>query len=418
MFFDYETACLLDNELKKININRNISKLSRDFAYFSTDLLQLITSIEITGLNDISFLAYLPNLTNLEIKSSDYCNVTLDGTYENNPLFNNISDFSVLSRLFNLKSLKIINDINIRSLDLSNLINLKRLILLNNPRLSKIQGLEYLHNLIEVELSGNNIKIFKNFHKFLHNLLDAQKAVIDIDAYLANIKNPKEAKNFYDMALIGYLNRDVKFSERSGISLYTTNNLTEITDLYSAIYRKLRNSKITSLSSKEKIDFIFTYALNIPFAIDEIKKRNLEYQKILEKYNGTVPFFFQTSLNYLHNSYTTYKLHRGNCEGIVNLMHFMATILGLNSKTVHCRDKRSDTIENNHALIRIKVDDVWYYFDPTYNRENAYNYCYMNLDEVSAYADLPKIESIIQNGRNNKIRKLNNVKNYQRRVQE
>ena len=96
----------------------------------------------------------------------------------------------------------------------------------------------------------------------------------------------------------------------------------------------------------------------------------------------------------------------------------MATILGLNSKTVHCRDKRSDTIENNHALIRIKVDDVWYYFDPTYNRENAYNYCYMNLDEVSAYADLPKIESIIQNGRNNKIRKLNNVKNYQRRVQE
>lgn len=415
MFFDYEIACLLDNELKKKNINRNISKLSKDFEYFSLEDLNCITSIEIEGLEDISFLLYLPKLTNLEIKSSNYCDVTLDGSYIDNPLFNNINDFTIISRLTNLESLKIINDVNIRELDLSNLVNLKNLVLLNNPRLSVVKGLENLHNLIEVELSGNNIKVFQNFQDFLHNLLDAKKAIIDTDAYLANIKSAKDAKKLYDMALTGYINKDIKFSERSGIMIYTTNNLTEITDLYRSIYRKLKSNGIINLSSPDKIEYLFNYALNIPFALNEIKKRDLEYQEILQKYNGKVPFFFQTSLNYLHNSYTTYQLRRGNCEGIVNLMHFIAAILGLESKTVYCRDKRSNTIENNHALIRIKLDDNWYYFDPTYNRQNAYNYYYMNLDNVSTYADLPKIESTIQNEKNNRDNKLYNGRNLRRK---
>lgn len=401
MYFDYEIACLLDNELIKIGDKRNISKLSQEFCYFNQSDLASITHIQISGLSDISFLLYLPNLVTLEIKSSNYCDVTLDGTYDNNPYFNNIKDFTVISKLTKLENLKIINDINLTELDFSSLINLKKLILLNNPKLSIITGLENLHYLVDVELSGNNIKVFQSFFEFLHNLLDAQKVIIDIDAYLANIKNYKDAKKLSDMALTGNINKDVKFSEKSGIAIYTTNNLTEVTDLFQSIYRKLKSNGILELSKEEKIDYLFRYAVNMPFALNEIKKRDVEYQELLLKYDGVVPSFFQTSLNYLHNSYTTYQLHKGNCEGIVNLMHFMSTILDLESETVYCRDKRSKSIENNHALIKIKLNNTWYYFDPTYNRKNVYNYYYMNLDEVAKYSDLPKIESTIQYEDNN-----------------
>ena len=108
-----------------------------------------------------------------------------------------------------------------------------------------------------------------------------------------------------------------------------------------------------------------------------------------------IPEFYQKSLNYLHSSYATYQLHKGNCEGIVNLMHYMASLLDIDSQTVHCHDRRSNIYGSNHALIRFKTIEGWKYYDPTYDRENSDYYKDMNLKEVEEYADLPKIEHII-----------------------
>lgn len=418
MSFSQNIALLLDDLLKEIGYDRGLSIFSRDFSYFKKEELAKITKITLRNAQDISFLKYLPNLRKVKIGSMDYREVFSEN-YENNEYSNNIIDFSDLETLENLESLEISNDVNIRQLNLENLKNLKRLILINNPRLTTIKGIKNLHCLQDVCLVGNHIMKFENFDNFLLNTLDAKRCIIDIDAYLWYLNDLKVndeiqdgtryAKTIYNMALTGNFNYDMKFSEQSGFSNYTTIHIKELTDLYCNLTRKLRSSKVLEMPTEEQIGFLYDFGRKIPVAMSDIRKRNDNYLKIRESNNGAIPEYYEQSLTYLHNSYITYHFKKGNCEGIVNLLHVMASILGLESQTVYCHDRRDPNFGTNHALLRIKNNGVWRYYDPTIDRESGISYYDMDIDAVLSYADLPAIEEKVKDENDNKEYNRKNI---------
>ena len=61
------------------------------------------------------------------------------------------------------------------------------------------------------------------------------------------------------------------------------------------------------------------------------------------------------------------------CEGYTNMMHYMLSTVGIESKTVCCIGERDNKEESfvdrgeNHSVIRIKTGKDWYYYDPTWD---------------------------------------------------
>ena len=61
------------------------------------------------------------------------------------------------------------------------------------------------------------------------------------------------------------------------------------------------------------------------------------------------------------------------CEGYTNMMHYMLSTVGIESKTVSCIGERDNKEESfvdrgeNHSVIRIKTGKDWYYYDPTWD---------------------------------------------------
>lgn len=388
MKFEFDVALFLDNELKKLGVYREEAITSDNFVIFNSEDLQKITKLTITGLENIDFLKFLPNLKKLRLLSKDYSLVMEDGSYFNNPLFNDISSYSVIENLTQLEELEIINDINIRELDFKRLTNLKKIKLFNNPNLSRLINMGNMHYLKSVVMYGNPIKEFQNFEEYLANTLDAETNIVDVDAYLANVKSVSDANKLYEKSISGQIN--VQFAEKSGLFHYTTTYLSNLTELYIKLYRKLVRSKIFDKPVTDRIEYVYEYGLKIKFAEKELKERQDLYDEILNKYNE-IPDFYRKRLSFLHNSYSTFHFNYGNCEGIVNLMHIMLSMLGIESENVHCHDRRYNySIVNNHALLRIKTDGEWFYYDAVYNRNiRIYGQTY---EQITDYFDMSKFE--------------------------
>ena len=95
----------------------------------------------------------------------------------------------------------------------------------------------------------------------------------------------------------------------------------------------------------------------------------------------------------LHSSYNLFHFKEGNCEGHVNLMSIMLNLVGIDSFIVHCKDKRFKNYrgDTNHAMIRVKLKNKWYYCDPTINKSKSNEFFLKNkyqlekTHEISGY---------------------------------
>ena len=78
-------------------------------------------------------------------------------------------------------------------------------------------------------------------------------------------------------------------------------------------------------------------------------------------------------LNGKQSSYNAFMKGEVVCEGYTNMMHYMLSTVGIESKTVCCigeRDnKEKDFVDRgeNHSVIRVKTGEDWYYYDPTWD---------------------------------------------------
>ena len=76
-------------------------------------------------------------------------------------------------------------------------------------------------------------------------------------------------------------------------------------------------------------------------------------------------------LNGKQSSYNAFMKGEVVCEGYTNMMHYMLSSVGIESKTVICIGERDNGETSfvdrgeNHSVIRVKTGDDWYYYDPT-----------------------------------------------------
>ena len=74
-------------------------------------------------------------------------------------------------------------------------------------------------------------------------------------------------------------------------------------------------------------------------------------------------------------------------------MVFMLKMLGIEAYDVHCRDRRAlRSLNSNHAIVRVHLNDKVYYCDPTFDRKNAFNYLLVDYDTITKYHELDSFE--------------------------
>ena len=393
---EYYDASIL-NEI----LGRNISVFDNRFLLFTHEELASITSITLTGVESLNFLTKLPNLQVLHIISLNYKVVSAqDGTYETR-YFNTIETKElneVLKKLPKLKELYISNDLTINRIDLSHNPLLEVLNLENNPELHELVGLGTLHKLKKVKMFGNNITKFDDLLDYIKNTLDADENRIDISSLFAFINRFHEVEtkdkildHLGKLDFQGLLN--VQFTEKNGMIGYNSISFGKLKHLIKNYVSLFKKFNIFQKTDVEKVDYVLKYIKNnIAFAKEGLQEREL-FIRLYGDEKGNVPDWGDKYISHLHSSFSTFSLKRGNCEGIVNLMRIMLYILGIESEDVQCNDKRSKiSSQNNHALIRIKIDGAWYYFDPAYDKTSPGNYSYMIFEELENYLNLPLYE--------------------------
>jgi len=78
-------------------------------------------------------------------------------------------------------------------------------------------------------------------------------------------------------------------------------------------------------------------------------------------------------LNGKQSSYNAFMKGEVVCEGYTNMMHYMLSSVGIESKAISCIGKRDNEGKSfvdrgqDHSVIRVKTADDWYYYDPTWD---------------------------------------------------
>ena len=163
------------------------------------------------------------------------------------------------------------------------------------------------------------------------------------------------------------------------ISCKWTENIGEVEkNEYNTVQVKLMDKKCKEIlgnivrpeySDIEKTMAIYTYIVqNIKY--DHILfKREKELIDKRQKIGKGV----SKILNGKQSSYNAFMKGEVVCEGYTNMMHYMLSTVGIESKTVSCIGERDNKEESfvdrgeNHSVIRIKTGKDWYYYDPTWD---------------------------------------------------
>ena len=122
-------------------------------------------------------------------------------------------------------------------------------------------------------------------------------------------------------------------------------------------------------SEIEKTMAIYAYIVeNIKYD-DILLKREKEFRDKGQKIGKGV----SKILNGKQSSYNAFMKGEVVCEGYTNMMHYMLSTVGIESKTVSCIGERDNKEESfvdrgeNHSVIRVKTGEDWYYYDPTWD---------------------------------------------------
>lgn len=408
-FIDDERKVIYE-ALSRMNININFDR--KDDLIVPCNILSKIKCVEISCcvLRNLEFLKKLPNLEELKIVNKyDYSRVTI-GLYSTD-FYNLIAEFTGLSDLTSLKKLTIINDLRIDQIDFTNLENLTEITLINNPNLRNITGIGNLHKLKKIQMYGNHIVKFDSLYDYMLNTIDSEVNYIDLGAFFSYATNIEKAKELYTLSLTGLSN--VVFSEKNGQVDYYTTNISNIYNLYENLVTIFKREKVYQKNKEQKIDYIYNYIIrNIKFSTEELEQR----AKLYNDLNKNIPEYYKNHFGYTHNSFNTYELKKGNCEGMVNLMKFMASMLGIDSEDVHCSDRRTPIGALNHAIFRTEYNGAVSYFDPAFRicNKDGKSYSNMSFKQVSDYLELSMFErNISYKSYRDKLRNLDvNLKEY------
>lgn len=391
MLLSYEVSITANSVLVKNGMRPKMSILDNRYRNFTDEELAAIEHLELNNYTNIEELVHFPNLKSLVIKSSNYNDIIPDVDYRECTVINHIENYEQLSNFSNLEELVIENDLYIEKLDLTNLNKLRKLHLINNAKLTTIVGLEDIETLDDVLMYGNPFSCKFNINKYAQNTSLAYRNILDINLYIDAIYGDRNiAKTLMNMEIAGL--SKILFAEKSGFLNYSTINCQWLYDMFMKLDVFFRRNNMYSMSDYEKCMFVFNYLVkNVAFSEEHILSRNAEYIEAKNRFKD-IPEQLVDRLNFIHSSYRAYHFKFANCEGIVNLGVFMLKMLGLDAYNVHCKDKRANSTQTNHSIIRVNFKDIPLYMDPTYDRKNSDKYCLINFEEISEYHDLDSFE--------------------------
>ncbi|MEG0408116.1 MAG: hypothetical protein RR623_04510 [Bacilli bacterium] len=396
MEINYYLSLEIDENMKMLGKNRQISFRDPNFNIFTKKEIENITELKLRNTSTIDDLKYLTNLKKLSIEGIDYNRIKDENNLEFNPLMNHIKNFDIINQLKNLETLVINNDINIKKLDISNLTNLKILHLKNDPELRTLKGLEKLKQLKEVIIYGTNIKNKIDFKNYVVNTTQTKTNLLDIKIILNNLEYLRQINNLKRKGLTR-----INFVEKNGFVEYTKVDSKDLESMLISL-NKL-TYKLKYQKDIVKIIKTFKYIVNeYKFSKEELIERQSVYNKIIIKYNR-IPDEFKKYFASLHSSINMFYTKKGNCEGHVNLMSIILNMLDIENETVHCKDIRLNNYcgDTNHAMIRVKLDGKWLYCDPTMDKKNCSNYLLKTTQELENTHELSGYEKRKTGGKTN-----------------
>lgn len=323
---------------------------------YTKEELKKVTTIYLENSTSIEELLKLPNLKTLKIKSSSQ-----DTVIDENPFtINQIADFSILSYLTNLEELTIVNDPTIEKIVLSPLKNLKKIKLCNNPHLKSIIGLDQLKNLKNILIYGNEKEPQINPLTYLDNTKEAEKNYLDITMFY----DMCEANPAFEKLYLKYIDNyetSLKFVEKVGIyNYYVPFQPTATIKLYQEAEDIIQKPRVRfRLSTKEKIRALYLIARNkIKYDYETLDKRDV---KSLREAMQSEQKSYRLSLP--NTSYAALVEKKSVCEGYANMLHLLFHMCGIDSRVIYCSTPENSMNGLDHAALKVKYHDQWYYLD-------------------------------------------------------
>ena len=397
---------------------------------FTQEELDSITELKICyeEVRDIKDLEKLHNLKKLSIISG---NSNLYAKFENGEIDEesphyrektNIEDFEILGKLKSIEELRIESEENLSKLDVTNMKNLKKLELINNMNLKEVIGLNETENLEKILLSKNGTGSLELREFDIMSTVENRKlkeVILDVDMY------PNLIKKFPHLA------EKIEEYEKNNERVYTwienriiyncwankfsTRNLKEMDIKVEEILQNIIEPEYTEI---EKTLAIYNYITdNVDYdhkmlEFDERMQKDVRYSLFLEgRSNKSSYSIINKRLLGKQSSFNGIMKGKAVCQGYANMMHYMLTKENIESRETMCiADPITEEQEDkgiDHSVIRVKTDDEWYYYDPTWDTgKTKYEYAYKTKDEFykkhTLSAGEERIQSVKQKKYNNK----------------
>lgn len=440
-----EDNILVQKDFSDLNID-DVEYNEEWYKDFTQEELDSITELSIcyTKVGDIKDLEKLKNLTKLSIISE---NSSLYAKFENGEIDEesyyfrektNIEDFGIIGKLKSIEELRIESEENLFKLDVTNMKNLKKLDLINNINLKEVIGLNETENLEKILMSKNGtgsleLKEFDIMSAVENKIL--KEVVLDVDMF------PNLIKEFPQ--LVEKIEQYEKNNERvytwiENKSIYdgwankfNTRNLKEMDIRVEEILQNIIKPEYTEI---EKTLAIYNYITeNVDYdykmlEFDQEMKKDEKYCVFLEESSNRSSYsIINKRILGKQSSFNAIMKGKAVCQGYANMMHYMLTKENIESIEIGCiadpiiEEQELEDKGIDHSVIRVKTDDEWYYYDPTWDAgKTTYEYAYKTKDEFykkhTLSAQEEKIQSVKQKKYNDKelekkINKLNCDKN-------
>lgn len=401
---DFDLAKVIREQLEQSGKRDNRFKTLVYRYTFTKEELESITTLKLKDghFRDISELKYLTNLVDLEISSVNAKDVSpkfkggLQPQYRYDNAQIKTKDFSVISSLTKLKYLTINYVDGLEQLDISALENLAILELEGNSNLTQIIGLEDKKSLETLTLLKNGITRGFNLEKLLDSSLVCFNLDFDLYPILKKVNpNIDEIIKRKDGHAFSWLENisDIRYNSIS------SSLMRQMDDKVKEILTDIVNDSYTDI---EKICAIYAYIIqNVKYDYDALNaSKSDDARRQFAKSRGSTSITLDKVIDRKQSSFNAIMEGRSVCEGYTNLMHYMLKSVGIESVACSCSatpDKDFVGLDSNHAVIRVKIGEDWFYFDPTWdaNKTNLEHF-FKSRDVFSRTHTLSMTESQIE----------------------
>ena len=372
---DNNLAQLFVKELIALGVRKEDTSL--DKIMFTKEELSQITKLNIDGhqIESIEGLENCTNLTALYIESPSLEAILENLSEEEKDSYllqrESIVDPSIIEKLESLEILTIKHESSLTSLDLTRLQNLRVLALENNINLLEIKGIEELKKLEELSLHQTPVESPLKIDQLLdQNTLT--ELSLDVDMYPQLVQENSEIAE-----------KLLEKQENEGLSVNFRENLTNLRTQELSLEKLRTMDEKVQLILEDIIDFDYTTVEKIAAIYTYITKnitQNREADALQREIqlpttgieSKVLDEKFERLLEEKRSTYSTIMREEGISEGYANLMHYMLRSIGVRSKVIESqtnKDMNNLDSRSNHSVIRVMIDNDWYYFDPTLDKE-------------------------------------------------